>query len=259
VRLLDLLPDYVLERAISPAAAYQLGRTLRLYGSERTIEDLEPRRVSAWLESLEATYAKRTVAGHRSNLLAVWRWLAARGLSTMPVGVRRCPRPRPRPVAWTADEFRALLSAADRMPDPGFWRLTLEVAYSTGLRRSDLWRLDGDIRPDGTIWLEQHKTGHPHVCRVPQAVAAEWLACAKRRPLFPEDTRRFYDEFRWLCRMAGVRHGALQMCRRTGATQCEICQAGSATRFLGHQTAGMAAYYVDRSQLPGEPVAPPEL
>jgi len=146
--LLDLLPEYVLERAVGPLAAYQLGRTLRLFGGDRTTADLEPRLVSEWLESLEVRYAKRTVAGHRGNLLAVWRWAAGRGLAALPVGVRRCPRPRPRPVAWTADEFRALLAAAEKMPDPGFWRLTLQVAYSTGLRRSDLWRLGSDVRPD---------------------------------------------------------------------------------------------------------------
>jgi integrase len=259
MRLLDLLPDYILERAVGPLAAYQLGRTLRLYGSDRTTADLEPRRVSEWLESLEKRYAKRTVAGHRGNLLAIWRWAAGRGLATMPAGVRRCPRPRPRPVAWTAAEFRRLLEASSRMPDPAFWRLTLSVAYSTGLRRSDLWRLGQDVRPDGTIWLEQHKTGEPHVCRVPVEVAQEWLASSSKRPLCPGDKRRFYDSFAWLCRMAGVRRGALQMCRRTGATACEIRQAGSASKYLGHRTPGMAAYYVDRSQLPGEPIMPPEV
>ena len=96
MNLLDLLPEYVLERAVGPLAAYQLGRTLRLFGECRTTLDLDPRRVSEWLESLEAKYAKRTVAGHRSNLLAVWRWAAGRGLATLPAGVRRCPRPRPR-------------------------------------------------------------------------------------------------------------------------------------------------------------------
>lgn len=258
-KLLDLLQDYVLERAISPGAAYQLRRTLTLFGPNRTIADLQPRTVSDWLLSLEATHARRTVAGHRGNLLAVWRWAAGRGLVSMPVGVRKCPRPKPRPVAWTADEFRRLLGACDRMPDPAWWRLVLETAYSTGLRRSDLWRVERDYLRDETLWLTQHKTGEPHACHVSHRAAEAILASDERFPLRPRDERRFYYEFSWLRRLANVRPGALQMVRRTGATQCEIRQAGSASRFLGHKTATMWQAYVDRSQLPNAPLSPPDI
>jgi hypothetical protein len=63
------------------------------------------------------------------------------------------------------------------------------------LRRSDLWRIGQDVRPDGTIWLEQHKTGEPHVCRIPPEVAAAWMASGEKTPLCPKDRRRFYDSF----------------------------------------------------------------
>lgn len=259
-RLLDLLPVYSLERAISHGAQYQIGHSLELYGSDRTTADLQARPVSEWLQALETTHAKRTVAGHRANLLALWRWAAERGLATLPVGVRRCPRPRPRPIAWTADEFRRLIVACDRMPNPAYWSCLVRTAYETGLRRSDLWRLEKDaVSPDGIVWIGQHKTGYPHVCRLQPATAAAFALLPGNRPLMPKSPRRFYDAFSWLCRMAGVRPGALQMLRRTGATQCEIRQPGSAGRFLGHSTATMWQAYVDRSQLPDAPISPPAL
>jgi integrase len=257
MRLLDLLAEYVLERAISPGASYQLRRSITLFGADRTTDDLQPHPVSEWLLSLENTHAPRTRAGHRGNLLAVWRFAAERGLAALPTGVRRCPKPRPCPRAWTLEDMRRLLAACDHMPDPAWWRLVIEVAFSSGLRRSDLWRLE-KIAPDGTIWQSQHKTGYPHVARVPQRAAEEFARRNEKAPLCPSDTRGFYAAFKSLCQLAGVRPGALQMLRRTGATACEIRQAGSASRYLGHRTPGMSAYYVDRSQLPAEGIMPPE-
>jgi integrase len=256
VRILDLIDDYVLERNISDGAAYQIRHSVTLYGPERTIADLAARPVSEWLVSLEKRYSQRTVAGHRGNLLSIWRWCAGRGLCSLPAGVRRCPRPKPRPVAWTQEEFGRLLAAAEKMPNPGYWRLVLEVAYSSGFRRSDLWRITAEDLHGRRIWRSQHKTGCPHVAQVPQD-AADAIRGANGCPLKPSDPRRFYAEFRVLCSLAGVRHGALQMCRRTGATQCEIASPGSATRYLGHLTPTMREAYVDRSQLPLEPVSPP--
>jgi len=260
MRLLDLLPQYALERAISDGATYQINRTIRLFGADATVQDLDCQRVSQWLASLESCYAKRTVAGHRSNLLAVWRWAGEKHLCAPPNGIRKCPKPRPRPVAWTADEFRRLVAACERMPDPIYWRCLIRVAYDTGLRRSDLWRLQKtDVRADGTVWLSQHKTDWPHVARMSTATLADFQKLAGDAPLRPRDPRRFYDSFMWLCRLADVRPGALQMCRRTGATQIEIARPGSASRFLGHRTGTMWLHYVDRSQLPDAPIMPPEL
>lgn len=256
MQILDLIPDYVLERAIGREAEYQLRHSCELYGPDKTLADLAPRPVSEWLASLEKTYSKRTVAGHRGNLLSVWRFAAQRGLVEMPQNVRRCPKPRPRPVAWTAEEFGRLLQAAERMPDPAYWRLVLQVAYSSGFRRSDLWRITAEDLHGDRIWRTQNKTGQPHVAQIPRE-AADRIHGAEGYPLRPADPRRFYSEFRVLCAMAGVRHGALQQCRRTGATQCEIAAPGSATRYLGHLTPTMREAYVDRSQLPTEPVSPP--
>ena len=254
----EMCTQYSLLRAHSRGSAYLLRWSAGLFstwlGHEARAGDLTDRSVSEWLASL--TCAPSTRAEHRTHLLTVWRWAARRGYCSPPVEVRRERPPEPQPTAWTPDEVARLLAACDQMPDPAWWRLVIQTAICSGLRRSDLWRLESDdMRPDGTIWLEQHKTGWPHVSKVPAEAAKEF--CRREgKPLCPIDRRRFYDDFRLLCHLAGVRHGALQMCRRSGATACEIQQPGSASRFLGHLTPGMQAHYVDRSQLGQEPIMP---
>lgn len=255
----ELLPQYVLERAISNDAAYQLRHTLDLYGHSRTLADLQDDLASLWLASLAGRYSRRTIAGHRANLLAFWRWAAGRNLIPPPRNVRRCPRPRPRPIAWTRDEMHSLLRAAVAMPNPDYWECVLLMGYETGLRRTDLLNLaKADVR-DRTIWIEQHKTGWPHACQLSPHTADLFLRLPGDRPLKPRDLRRFYESFAALCRLANVRPGAVQQLRRTGATQVEIATPGAASRFLGHRSADMWKHYVDSGQLARCAVAPPRL
>ena len=59
--------------------------------------------------------------------------------------------------------------------------------------------------------------------------------------------RGFYDVMESLCRLAGVRRGALQQLRRTGATWIAVEGGVEAARdALGHATGDMWRAYVDR-------------
>ena len=166
---------YVLVRNLAASSAYQLCRTVALFGEwlnrEPTIFDLSGDVVSTWLEKIGETRSTRTVCGHRVNLLALWRFLAEEGVVQAPRQVRRVAKPDPCPVAWTLEEIRALLDQAskatgimdDGTPYAIYWECTVRAAWDSGLRRSDLWRLTLDvIRPDGTLQLRQ-QIGRAHV------------------------------------------------------------------------------------------------
>jgi CheY-like chemotaxis protein len=114
--LIDLIQLYGTLRRTSDGYLYQLRRSAALYGQhlnrQASTEDLEDEPVSAWLRDLERTHAQRTAAGHRGNLLVIWRFAARRKLCHPPGEVRRVPRPQPMPEAWTVAEVEALVAAA---------------------------------------------------------------------------------------------------------------------------------------------------
>ena len=87
-RLADRLAEYVLVRAIASNSAYQLSRTISLFGEflkcEPILQDLTPETVNNFLASLALTHSPRTVAGHRINLLGIWRFLAECGACEAP-------------------------------------------------------------------------------------------------------------------------------------------------------------------------------
>lgn len=264
---------YILVRAISPAGAVAIRAAVncfsRYLGRSATLADLCDATVSAWIAATESCLAKRTVAGYRSTVLTIWRDAAGQGLCQPPNRVRRCPRPRPCPHAWTIAELRQLLQCAASLtgcygavPKATYMQALIRAAYETGLRRSDLWSLRREeIRDDGTIWRRQHKTGAAHACRL-EPDTLDLIA------LLPGDTplawqwgspRRFYDEWQLLLVMARLRAGALQQLRRTGATHVAIRDRSAVQRYLGHATAAMQAHYVDESLASGEIVRPPKI
>jgi len=228
-------------------------------GRQATIEDLDDERVSAWLAALSNTHAAPTCAVHRTNLLTLWRDLADQGLCDHPGRVRRCPRPTPMPVAWTRHEMRRLIATTQLLtgnlpsgvPAALYCETLLRTGYDTGLRRCDLVAVEkAQIRPDGTIVLRQQKTGQPHQPRVRPRTLKLLGQITQDPPLAcPYQSDSAFYQF-WKTHVtgpAGVRHGAMQQLRRTGATHLAIDHDEDVTRYLGHRTAEMRRYYVDES------------
>ena len=274
LRLADRLAEYVLVRAIASNSAYQLSRTISLFGeflkAEPTVQDLTPETVNNFLASLALTHSPRTVAGHRINLLGIWRFLAECGACEAPRQIRHCRKPDPMPVAWTLDELRTLLAAAEKavgtMEDGTaksvYWSAIIRVAYDSALRRSDLWLIRQDqIRSDGTIVLRQHKTGFAHHPRLSPKALALIRQIMHDPPLAwqTSNIRQFYTEWKRLVRAAGIRPGCLQQIRRTAATWLAKEHPDQVQRFLGHRSESMKRHYVDLSI--ARPLAnlPPEL
>lgn len=266
--------QYALSRALAQCSIYQLSHSISLLGKylnhEPTVHDLTPETVNNWLASLEQTLAIRTIAGHRVNILGLWRYLAEEGVVPAPRQVRLVKKPDPCPVAWTIEELRELIAQAQRQsglmcdgtPWSIYWEATIRTAYDTGLRKSDLWRLTLDqIRPDGSIAMVQHKTRRSHEPRVTQRTL-ELLRQVKHSPplAWPDrNPRQWYNDWGLLVAAARIRPGALQQIRRTGATHLYKEHPEDVQRYLGHRTPTMQRHYVDLSLAAPQANMPPEL
>lgn len=279
-----LAERYSLERGIAANTEYQMRVSVSTFdkwlGRPAKLTDLTEYQVSTWLRDMEKseTLSKRTISGRRGDLLAIWRHAADCGVVQWPQRVRSIKVPQPMPVAWTLEEIGALLRHAETLggflsnglPRRRYFWTLLKSAYETGFRRSDLLRFHISwMRDDGTIVMTQHKTGFAHVAAVRQDTrdALVWLSERKRadgqdrpeQPLWwPYTPRQMYLYIEQIVAAAGVRPGALQQFRRTGATHSERVQPGAAIRYLGHASHSQAQkHYVDRSLAYG-PTIPPE-
>jgi integrase len=265
--LIDVIDLYGTVRRCSAGYLYQLSRSVGLYGEHldrpATVEDLADVPVSRWLAILERTHAQRTVAGHRANVLILWRFAARRHWCDPPGEVRRVPRPAPMPEAWTVDEMTRLVAATDELDgSAGRWfRALILAGYESGLRRADLWGLHrSQIHADG-ITIRQHKTGQPHLAPLRPETSALVLALPGDHPLACPWGPKWYGVL-WgrLRRLAGVSGGCCQKLRRTGATWIAATEGmDAASRWLGHRTPGMVRYYVDLRFAAPRPSLPPRV
>lgn len=255
--LLDLAADYALARGLSRGGAYLVRWSVSRYaahlGRPATTDDLTDGAVSGWLAAESGRMAPGTLAGHRTRLLCLWRWAARRKLVEAPGEVRRCRVPEPQPEAWTADEVGLLLAACPLLGADGrYLQALVAAAWDSGLRRSDLRAVPRSaIDPaSGVIRLRQRKTGYPHEPRLRPDTAAAVLALPGEYPLScPWGPRKYGALWGRLRRLAGLdERGGCQRLRRSGATAV-ACQEGlqAASEFLGHRSAGMVRWYVDRT------------
>lgn len=276
--LLAWLADYVLFRSISDNSAYQMRRTIgtlrEWLARDPMDDDLNDRTISEWIASMQKreSHSPTTIAGHRTKLLCLWRFAADRGAVDPPHRVRDAKRPEPAPISWTIGELQDIITACGQLD--GYFRATgsrrsiycstlVKFCYESGLRRSDVWRIDRrQIRPDGSIVMRQHKTGIPHFPRIRPDTYVGIGALVGDRPLAcPYKSQSDWYTF-WkknVITPAGVRHGALQQIRRTGATHLAIGHPEAVQRYLGHRTPSMQRHYVDQSIATPQQHLPPDI
>jgi integrase len=273
--LASVIEDYVLYRSLADSSAYQMDRSARYLEEwlERPakIADLNDRTISQFLRAIENDRAQRTVANHRTNLLCLWRFAADEKLCSPPHRVRKVSRPDPCPVAWTFDELQLIVTQCGQLEDrfrSGVIRslycsTLVKFCYESGLRRSDVWRIKRDmIRPDGSIVLRQKKTSQTHWPRIRIDTLAAIALLPEDLPLacpFKSDGSWYQFWKREVTKPAGVRHGALQQLRRSGATHLAIDHPDAVQRYLGHRTASMQKHYVDQSIARPQQHLPPDI
>lgn len=273
--LREHLTRYVRARPISQPTEYRMGRSVRLLGErlgrDALMSDLTDDAISDWLRALERTHALKSVKEYRGDVLALWRWLADQDICDPPGDVRRIKLGEPCPISWTEQEAAAIVAQCRRLSGdlpngasrPIYCEALFRFGYDTGLRRTDAWTVKrNQIRPDGTIVMRQHKTGHTHWPRLRPATV-ELLAQLPGDPPLAcpyRTTSRWYQFWRkHVTEPAGVRHGALQQVRRTGATHLAIDHPEAVQRYLGHRTPEMQRHYIDWSIANPQNHLPPDI
>lgn len=273
--LSTLLDRYVLARSVQRTSEYQLRHSLRLFESHlaraANLHDLQDQPVSQFLQAMQERLSQRSCANLRTNLLCLWRFAADQRMTRPPNRVRKVTRPEPCPIAWTLDEMVQILRRCEQLRGyfpsgvqrAAYCSCLVNFCYESGLRRSDVWVLPRErIRPDGSIVMIQHKTGRTHCPRI----RPDTLALLDRMPGDPPlrcpfgstgDWYKFWREA--VIKPAGVRHGALQQIRRTGATWLAVDHPDEVQRYLGHKSASMQRHYVDQSIARPQQFLPPAL
>lgn len=276
VGLAELIEDYILYRSLAESSAYQLDRSARLLEEwlERpaSIADFNDRTVSQFLLAIETEKAQRTAANHRTNILCLWRYAADEKLCSPPHRVRKVTRPDPCPIAWTADELEKIITQCGQLigkfrfrsvPRALYCSTLLKFCYESGLRRSDVWKIKREmIRPDGSIVLRQTKTKRTHTPRILDDTLAAINALPDELPLACpyRSTGDWYIFWKnQVTSKSGVRHGALQQIRRSGATHLAIKHPEAVQRYLGHRTPTMQRYYIDESIARPQQFLPPPI
>lgn len=271
--------EHLLLRPLSQTYEYQLRRScaklVAWLGRDPLLAELDDLTLSQWVRDQEGKGARRTAKNDRANIISILRHAAQLGRRGEPGKIRKVSVPRKAPVAWTLSQYEALTKATAQLPGQFtsgvpravYFDALLRVVWDTGLRRGDLYELPREKLLAGRFAITLRKTNHVHSIelrpRTIEAVAA--LAGALRancaKPLaWPQNRKQIYYWLRRLCAMANVPYAALQQARRSAATDVERLHPGSAGRFLGHLTPGLAEkHYVDPTIAYGAHPKPSEL
>jgi integrase len=245
--------DYELERGLSGGSVIQYCRAAssleEFVGGPVPVASLCREMVNHWLKWLaECELAPSTVKNRRTHLLALWRGAAEAGLIEKPTRIRRVTVPFQAPVAWTADEARRILSAAQKMPGrygmiyglprAAVWEMLVRLAWNTGLRQGDVFRLRYDgVASDGLIAPTQNKTGRWLPCRLTSSTMEcidRWKSPVRERIVpWSYTTEHFRHEFAGVVATAGL-SGSFKRIRKSAASNVERRFPGCGSTFLGH-------------------------
>ena len=219
--------------------------------------------VNRWLGHLkEIGRSPFTIKQRRISLLVLWRSAWEDGLAPPLEPVKRLKPLQHDPQAWTVDEVRKLLAAAEASSRPLFWCSLVRAGYDSGLRLGNLLALRVE-QVAAVVRLRQVKVGTP----VSVQLRPETLESIRQQAtgrdvsglVWPLWGRReaFYRGFRRLVASAGIRKGTFRWLRRASATAVESVEPGRATELLGHRSRAVTEqFYLDRSQLSRPPLPP---
>jgi integrase len=277
--LQDLLARYLREHpyGVSQGHADMLRWSIaaweRFAGRSLTAADLNAQTLNPYLDWMRTHRRPDTIRSRRGNLLTLWRFAFEAGIvDEGPRQVRKLRRVQRTPEAWSVAEVSALIRVADGLPGAfwhsrircaAWWGSLIRSAYDTGLRLGDLLAIGRcDVHP--VMQILQHKTGRAVVVQLrPSTIALidQTLADQARDLVWPLWCRRqtFYEHFRHLVNLAGIRRGTFKWLRRSAATQLERVDPGRGTQLLGHSSrATTETWYIDRAQLGPAPLPPME-
>lgn len=279
--VLSYVARYERERGIKASSARQLAfvaRKFEQFAGPVAWPEVSDTLVNDWIvEMHDSGLAPITVHSRRRQFLTLWSAaFECRLTETPPMRVRRVRVPEIVPVAFLADELRALLAAADRtkgnvrglsIPRRLWWRSYLLANYDTALRLADMLSIERDwIWPGGRISVVQDKTSRAHVVQLSretmQAIDESMAACPARRLIWPMWCNRscWFRHFNRLVARAGLSGGTSKWIRRSSASYVEAAQPGRGAAHLGHRSSDLARkYYFDPRIVRREATIPPSL
>ncbi len=258
--LCDYVGVYAGKRTLRPGSVYQYQVAANCfdlwYGRRVAVNELTFELVALWIKHLiQSSMAPATANNRRRHLLTLWRHAHLDGFNDVaPLGLPTVPVPWVPPQAWTYEEVKLLLDAAERLKGhyPAFpaqsqriirratlWGLLIRLAWDTGLRTGDILALrPQSIRADGVIELIQSKTQRHHLTRIhpetQNAIAASfppqtdtiipWYATG-------EYARR---EFKAIIASAGIPPGSFKKLRKSSGSEIEMRYPGCGGAHLGH-------------------------
>jgi len=277
--LMELVRAYSIERGLSARSASQIRYVVQSYGQflnrRPRMADLREDRINQWIIQLqESKLAPETISNRRRTIKTLWQAaFIARYVSEPPLRLRRVRVPQRIPFAWSHGQLSQLLAVIETLEGrlfrhgvecAVFWRAWVLTAYYSGLRPCDLLQIRFDqISETGRVVIIQQKTGNSVKCCLPPEClkAIEASRPPNRRYVFRDliSPGRLQKGFRAIVRKAKLR-GSAKTLRATGATYCEDQTPGSAMKFLGHRTPGLAyKHYVDPRLLREKVVGPPAI
>lgn len=281
--LRDLLVDRIAPlRNLSDRSVVMYQSTLDRFrdflGHEPTLDDLDDLTASKFLRWRAVTpqcsrgvISPASLAKDSAHLRTLWTWCAKKRMTRSDGQLIEFPDyarpkvPKPRPLAYTAEELAKLLQTAKTRkgyiagkPAPWYWTTKLRAMFETGERIGAILEIrwgEVDFERHTLTFLAATRKGHREtITRAISPALAKALAVQKGQPderVWPwvddRDRMSIYASLKVLCRVAGVRYLPFHSIRK--ATASYLKRAGiSAKKQLGHSSEEMAEnhYYDER-------------
>ena len=226
---------------------------------------------NTWLAGLSQSPTTRS--NYRRMGLTLWRAAIDAGLTANHIGkIRPVKAPVLPPVAWSRDELFSLLNHIETLrgefssgcKQRAFWKAWVHLGYESGLRFGDMHELRCSSVRGRRLTVMQHKTQRPIGKVLSNDCSSALIDLMARSPdgtvfKWALSRRWVMVSFKGVCSGAGL-PGSTKWLRRSGATAVEMASPGSAQRFLGHLSPGLAQkHYLDPSLLADSVPAPPSL
>lgn len=268
----QLAEKYLSEREHSRVYALLLRRVARSLGQAGIAvpSAFSPDSFNRWLASLP--FSPTTRGNYRRSALTLWKFAARLGLGdNVGEGIIRVKHSANPPIAWSMDELRRLVSHCQNLrgtlksgcPKSTFWTAFVLAGYELGIRRGDLHQLKCSQVRGNRVFVVQNKTGVPIGKIVTNELAVLLSELRKRgdgKTVFKwalSSDKWVHAGFKDVVKGAGLT-GSIRYLRRSGATHCEIHCPGSAGRFLGHLSPGLAQrFYLDPTLMAETQPRPP--
>ena len=284
--LRDLLNDQIaILKNLSDRTVELYGETLdRLHdhlGHEATVDDLSDLTIARFLRWRAQQSNKRkgllspaSVAKDSAHIRTIWNWCARKRLKRSDGELLEFPDyarprvPKPRPVAYTAEELQKLIEYARHrkgaiagVPAAWFWPTMLMAMFQTGERIGAVLALrwsEVDLDRRTLTFLAATRKGHREtITRQISPELAAVLATRQRAPndlVWPwlEDRKigSAYGSLRVMCRKAKVDYHPFHSIRKSTASYMKRAGKSAKTQ-LGHSSEEMAETHYYDSRIVG--------